>query len=210
MSIVLKLQVGKAEPVMRGQAHFWKVMRTLQADHGEFTAPQVDLASNADIRDIHKFIRTLVAAGFVELAGEDDGPTNGGTPLKSYRIVRDQAACPRLSKSYVQGTGQRNMWNVLRGPLGRSGVTVVDLAAYASTEEIPVSRETAGSYAKLLVQAGYLVPVVKGGARKLAVWRLKPSMNTGPLPPMILRTKLVYDQNAGKVMGEPVAEEDRP
>ncbi|MBN9243414.1 MAG: hypothetical protein J0I98_11525 [Mesorhizobium sp.] len=210
MCIVLKLQVGKAERILRGGAHFWSVMRTLQADHGEFTVSAIDLASNADAGDIRKFVRSLIAAGFVERI--DDavvGPT-GGSPIKRYRIVRNQAECPRLAQSHAQGSGQRNMWNVLRGPLGRDGITARDLSAYASTEALPVPLETAKSYLKLLAAAGYLSCMVEGGPRKLAVWRLRPSMDTGPKPPMILRSKLVYDQNAGKVMGEPLAEEDRP
>lgn len=210
MPAVLKLQVAKAERLLRGGAHFWSVMRTLQAERGEFTVSAIDMASNADSGDIRKFVRSLVAAGFVERI--DDavvGPT-GGSPVKRYRIVRNQADCPRLSSSHVQGTGQRNMWNVLRGPLGRDGITARDLAAYASTEEAPVPFETARSYMKMLVGAGYLSCLAEGGSRKLAVWRLKPSMNTGPRPPMILRSKLVYDQNADMIMGSPLAEEDRP
>ncbi|MGB3834444.1 MAG: hypothetical protein WA975_21570 [Mesorhizobium sp.] len=209
MSIVLRLQIGKAERILRGQAHYWKVMRALQAEHGEITTSAIDAASNADSGDIRKFVRALVAAGYVQPVGET-GRLGPGGPEKTYRIVRDQAECPRLAKSGVQGTGQRNMWNVLRGPLGRDGIDARDLAAFASTDGIPIALDTARTYLKMLAQAGYLACLAKGGPGKLAVWRLKPSMNTGPLPPMILRAKLVYDQNAGRVMGEATAEEDRP
>ena len=210
MSIVLKLQVGSAERLLRGQAHYWKVMRTAQAERGEFTTADIRNSSNASSGDILTFVRGLIAAGYVEIAGETGRKFIGGRAERTYRIVRDQAECPRLSKTGAQHTGQRNMWNVLRGPLGRDSVTARDLAAYASTEAIPVSIVSAKSYLAMLAAAGYLTCPVKSGAGKLTQWRLNPSMNTGPQPPMILRTKLVYDQNANKVMGEPEAEEDRP
>lgn len=210
MSIVLKLQIGKAERLLRGQAHYWKVMRAAQAAGGEFTTAAIDAASNADAGEIRSFVRNLVEAGYVQVWSETGRPMPAGRAEKTYRIVRDQAECPRLSKSGAQGTGQRNMWNVLRGPLGRDGVTARDLAAFASTDALPIPFETARAYVKKLVAAGYLSCLAKGGPAKLAVWRLKPSMNTGPLPPMILRANLVYDQNAGKVMGEALAVEERP
>ncbi len=209
MSIVLKLQIGKAERILRGQAHYWKVMRALQAEHGEITIADIDAASNADRCDIRKFVAGLVEAGYVEHVCSVARQASGD-PAKIYRIVRDQVECPRLSKSGKQGTSQRNVWNVLRGPLGRDGINARDLAAFASTDSNPIAMETARAYLKMLAQAGYLACLAKGGPGKLAVWRLKPSMNTGPLPPMILRAKLVYDQNAGKVMGESMAEEERP
>lgn len=210
MSIVLRLQFGKAERILRGQAHYWAVMRALQAERGRFTAADIDAASNAAGSDIRKFIRGLVDAGYVAAAGATGRMLPGANAEMAYRIVRNQAECPRLTKSGIQGTGQRNMWNVLRGPLGRDGIDARDLAAFASTDAVPVPFETARTYLKMLAQAGYLACLAKGGPARLAVWRLKPSMNTGPLPPMILRAKLVYDQNAGKVMGEATAEEDRP
>lgn len=205
MSIVLKLQVSKAERILRGQAHYWKVMRALQAEHGEITTAAIDAASNGDSGDVRKFVRGLINAGYVQEAGETGRAMPGGNVEKTYRIVRDQAECPRLTKA-GQGTGQRNMWNVLRGPLGRDGLNARDLAAYASTELSPVPVETARSYLKVLAHAGYLVPLAKGGPGRLTVWRLKPSMNTGPLPPMILRSRMVYDQNADRMIGDVVAE----
>jgi hypothetical protein len=45
----------------------------------------------------------------------------------------------------------------------------------------------------------------KGRAR-----RLKPSMNSGPRPPMILRAKLVFDQNRHRLVGDIMAEEEHP
>lgn len=207
MSIVLKLTMGGSERILRGQAHYWSVMRALQAEHGCFTVTGINQASNADRADIRKFIRGLIVHGFVAEAGADEAQA---AAEKRYRIVRDQRACPRLSRDYSQQTRQQNMWNVLTSPHGREGVNARELAAYASTDEAPVQIETAKAWLKMLSGAGYLACIAKGGPGRLAVWRLKPAMNTGPLPPMILRSKMVYDQNAGKIMGDVIAEEDRP
>lgn len=209
MSIVLKLQIGKAERIMRGNAHFWSVACALQAEHREFTVSAIDLASNADSGDIRKFIRSLVDAGYAERIDDGEASPNGVSPAKRYRLVRVQSECPRLGRSGSQGTGQRNMWNVLRGPLGRGGINARDLAAYGSTDATPVSIDSAKAYLKMLAGGGYLSCVVEGSPGRLAIWRLRPSMNTGPLPPMILRSKVVYDQNAEKVMGDAFAEEER-
>lgn len=206
MSIVLKLTLAGSKRLLRGQAHYWRAMREQSAESGRFSVASIDMVSNADRGDIRKFIRGLAAAGFVEPAGEI--PMVKGAPEKLYRIIRNQAECPRLTRNGSQQTGQRNMWNLLRGPMGRDGITARDLAAFASTEDVPVSIETAKAYLKTLARADYLACLVEGGPKKLAVWRLKPAMNTGPLPPMILRSKLVYDQNSDRVIGEVLAEEE--
>lgn len=205
MSIVLKLTLADSKRLLRGQAHYWRVMREEHAERGFFTVTSIDMASNARRADISKFVRGLASAGYIEICGENE---KHSSPEKLYRIARNQAECPRLTKSGSQQTGQRNMWNLLCGPMGRDGITARDLAAFASTDDVPITIDTAKSYIKTLAQAGYLACLVKGGPKKLAVWRLKPAMNTGPLPPMILRSKMVYDQNADKIMGEVHAEED--
>lgn len=205
MSIVLKLTVTDSKRLLRGQAHYWRVMRQQQAERGDFSVASIDMASHARREDIRKFVRALLAAGFVEVAGTTE---TRSSPEKHYRIVRNQAECPRLTKSGSQQTGQRNMWNLLRGPMGRDGINARDLAAFASTEDVPITFDTAKSYIRTLADAGYLTCLVKGRPKALAIWRLKPLMNTGPLPPMILRSKVVYDQNADKIVGEVLAEED--
>lgn len=210
MSIVLKLKVERPERILRGQKHYWAVMRAQQAEHGHFTVAAIDKASNTNPGDIRSFVARLVSAGIVEHIGTKPHAL-GGSATKIYRIVRDQNECPRVGKDGATiSSAQRNIWNVLRGPMGRNGINARDLAAFAATEDAPVSLGTARQYLKILALAGYLTALTKGKPGTLAVWRLKPAMNTGPLPPMILRSKMVYDQNANKMMGDVIAEEDRP
>lgn len=58
-----------------------------------------------------------------------------------------------------------------------------------------------------LSRAGYLQVLRQASPKVQQIWRLKSSMNTGPNPPKILRTKVVYDANRKEIMGRPVAEE---
>lgn len=200
MGMVLQLHVARAEILTRGQDHFWKVMRAIQAEGLPITAREVALRSNEGKRsNIPAFLRGLVRAGFVEK-----------TAPGAYLIVRPQARTPRLSRDGRQMSRQQDMWNVMRGPLAREGFTARDLRAWGSTDEAPIALETAKAFISRLSAAGYLTEVAPGRAFQLSVWRLRPSMNTGPLPPRILRTRVVWDQNRNALMGEVLAEEERP
>jgi hypothetical protein len=66
------------------------------------------------------------------------------------------------------------------------------------------------SFIQELRRGGYLLTLDDGGPAKPAIYKLRPAMNTGPLPPMILTAKIVYDQNRSQIMGEAVAEEAQP
>lgn len=209
MSIVLQLRDGSAERVLRGQDHFWAVMRQAHANGEAFSVSSIDRASNADKGDIRKFIRALLAAGFIEPAGETPHD-RGGSAEKLYRVSRLQSATPVMGTSGEgrQGRAQQHMWNVMRRQ--RGGWTASTLAADASTDDVLVGRATALAYSKRLQDAGMLIIVERGGPRHERRWRLKGSADTGPRPPMILRSRLVYDQNTAKVVGPIEGEEALP
>jgi len=88
--------------------------------------------------------------------------------------------------------------------------TAQDIVAWSSTDNTRISIETAKSYIAVLARAGYLIEMVKGTPGKLGIWRLAPHMNTGPLAPMILRTKMVFDQNRHEIVGPVETEEVQP
>jgi hypothetical protein len=60
--------------------------------------------------------------------------------------------------------------------------------------------------------AGYLIEIKKGQAqgtsRLPARFRFNPARNTGPRPPMIQRTKAVYDPNLGQVVWQEEPDHD--
>ena len=102
-------------------------------------------------------------------------------------------------KAVSAGRGMEAMWHAMRHFL--RDFDALQLAAHASTEEHPVSLETAKSLIGILSQAGYLIEVRPFGKSKNKVlWTLDPKMNTGPRPPMIQRTKTIYDPNLGRVV----------
>lgn len=130
------------------------------------------------------YVKALHTAGFLEL-------DRAGV----YKLVKDNGVeAPRVRKDgsvIVTGTGQENMWRVLRNA-GRP-VSYIELAVFASTEHTTVAPATARDYIANLLNAGYLN---KLGDKVVLI----PSKNTGPRPPMIQRIKQVYDPNIGKVV----------
>ena len=204
MSVVLEFQAaGKA--VLRGQAHMWSVLREKGAG-ALFTTGDIDRHGNdRHLANSGDFCRRLVAAGIAVLDHQHD-QGRGGTKQNVYRLLKTPRTLPPLNRSGKpprQHVGQQYMWNVLR----KGGVwTARDLAAFASTDEVTISRDTATSYLYRLRLSGYLVTVEEPRSRSQGHYRLNPSRDTGPTAPMILRSKLVFDPNSDEVPGAIEAE----
>lgn len=212
MVVALRLTVGRAEPLLRGQEHFWRCIRVLGRDGNAFSASALRAMSDEPrIETVTTYLRRLTTAGLLRV----EGTARNATTRKHerlYVLVREQDEPPVLTKdgglAPRQTSAQQAMWNVMRGPLGRQGFTFADLVAWGSTEDVSIKEWTAKSFIQALSAAGYLLQLDPGGPRRRAVWRLRPAMNSGPKPPMILVAKLVYDQNRGKVAGPVIAQED--
>lgn len=203
MSMVLKVKADGA-PILYGIEHYWRVMRALGADGGAFTVRQIFDHSNCSSQSaIRDYLRRLIQAEYVEalgLATDDDG-----IERVSYRLLKRPRTAPSLRRDGSagrQGRGQAQMWNAIRG---LSTFTAQEIAVAATTDECVIAATTAKSYLLTLARAGYLSTAEPGGPNKPTVWRLKPSMNTGPLAPKILRAKLVWDANREKIMGDLLA-----
>lgn len=208
MPAALRLIVAKTEPLLRGQEHFWKVARKLGEADRPFTAAELrELTEEPHDSTVTTFLRRLWKGGYLvrgkvrHLKGrkkEQEWHLHGAAPGELPRLADDGS---RLSPVTAQGA----MWNVMRGPAGRAGFTWRDLVAWGSTELLEIKANTAKSYIALLQRAGYLLLLDPGHPGTPATWKLRPAMNTGPKPPMILAAKLVYDQNRGKVTGPVIA-----
>ncbi|MBK5960810.1 hypothetical protein CCR97_21760 [Rhodoplanes elegans] len=185
--------------IPRGHDHFWAVIRELDK-RGSWTVSDIDGASNAIKSNIHDFVRRLVAGGIARV--DIRRPSGAAT----YRLITSPTVTPRLRRDGTQAppSAQQQLWNAMR-QLGQ--FTWPELAMAASTDELIIGALTGRSYVARLVAAGYLVAVVPGGPGKLAVWKLKPGMNTGPKAPRILRAHVVFDPNRNAVMGAAAAEE---
>lgn len=191
--------------VPRGIQGYWEIIRDLSRGGAAWTTRAVWDGIDGPrphIADLRDYVRRLDKAGIVASVGAD---VEGAT---LYRLERDPGPeAPRLRKdgtpAKAQGRGTEQMWRVLR-MAGAGGVDARELAATAATEEHPVAMTTAHAYLCHLHKAGYLAvvsPHSHGGAGRLARYRLFPHMNTGPLAPMIQRTKHVWDPNRLEVMG---------
>lgn len=191
----------------------WEAIRRLAVTaDATFTEADIWDATEGAERDIETgmirdYRRGLVNAGIlvvVRLHG------NRRTPA-AFRLAVDLGAeAPRLRKDgtpVTMGLAQEQMWRTLRMLKGDTNAR--ELAAHASTPQIPVNIKAAGDYLRNLHLASYLQCVKPGkpGARAtLARYRLV--SNTGPRPPMVCRTDAIYDPNlAATVWIRPVTEE---
>ncbi|KIP19005.1 iclR helix-turn-helix domain protein [Burkholderia sp. MSHR3999] len=186
----------------------WEAIRS-QAD--DFTAHAVVRASNIDKPTAQTYLQALERGGFIESVGERKAIGD----RKHYKLVRDTGVeAPRLDRQgqpVMQSRGNENMWRTMR-IMGEFSPR--ELALRASTPDVSVSDSAAQSYVKCLAHAGYLTVVdpghayIRGKGAKQARYRLLPSKYTGPRPPMIQRTKAVYDPNLGKIVWQEEPDHD--
>jgi hypothetical protein len=204
MSVVLELQIT-GKPVLKGHDHYWRVIRRLGQNGALFTSRQVYGESNArHLQTIRDFIARLMAAGIIETSG-DEG--TGRFQEYQYRLLSRPLRLPKISregKPGLQGFGQQQMWNILRGPQARGGITAGDLALLASTDDVAIRPGTAKTFLFRLKAAGLVRTVRAGQPHHPGLFRIVPAMNHGPMAPKILRTHCVYDPNTGDLFPRPL------
>lgn len=180
----------------------WEAMRTLAgADLTTgFTTTDLSRASKVELGIIAEYLKALTAGGFVR---REDGHRRA-VPHR-YWLLRDNGMeAPRLRRDgteVVAGRGNEAMWQAMRHFL--PSFDHRELSAYASTADHAVLPETAKAFIQVLYAAGYLdevVPAKRGCMATAARYSLRMDMDTGPRPPMIQRTKAVFDPNRGCVM----------
>lgn len=178
--------------VPRGYQGFWDIIRDIAPL--PFTLSDIEQRTNVRRDTVRDYVKRLERAGYIE----QTGATDAGALV--YRLVRNTGAyAPRLQRDgteVMQGNGQDQMWRAMK-MLDR--FTARELAVHASTEDVPVKESTAKAYIKHLLKAGYLVDNRQPAPRP-RTYRLKPSMNTGPLAPQVQRTDYVFDPNRNTVM----------
>ncbi len=199
---------------LRGHDHFWDLIRGFGIG-GEFTLADICGGSAAHKSSVTDFVLRLTRAGIIERAGtrKVSNPhwnTGGAVEANLYRVLKTPRPTPSLTREGKPGRyGQkrRQMWNIIRGPQGRAGFTSLDIVLLAETDEVTISEATVKEYLRRLEFAGYLKRVAGTHRRAPYRYRLLVSMNTGPLPPKLLKADIVYDQNRRAVYGTVVAKE---
>ncbi|KDB09487.1 hypothetical protein LIG30_1459 [Burkholderia sp. lig30] len=186
----------------------WEAIRRQRND---FTTDSVVKTSKVDKAAVQTYLQSLARGGFIETIG--DRMALGVT--KHYRLVRDTGVeAPRLNRQgqpVLRSRGSENMWRTMR-IMGEFSWR--ELAMHASTPDTVIAEMAAKAYVQGLAHAGYLTvvdpghPFIKGKGAKQARYRLLVSKYTGPRPPMIQRTKSVYDPNLGKVVWQEEPDHD--
>lgn len=191
-------RVGGSSPRQR----IWETMRALR----KFDAVQLAAQSKSDKGTMRTYLRSLEKAGYIVKTAEI---IRGGAV---YELIKDVGIdAPRVDKfgnEVTRGRMQQHMWRVMR--MCKDDFTTTELAALATTDDLPVLYLTAQQYVKHLHRAGYLVKTkneVRGAAPQPARYRLLASKNTGPRAPMVQKTKCVYDANLGEIVWHEEIEE---
>ncbi|CAA0128962.1 Uncharacterised protein [Starkeya nomas] len=192
--------------IPRGFADFWKIIRELDMS-GPWTIAMVTGQTRSHHEVVGRYVRRLAKGGFAEVVNRPD--RGGLPPAAHYRLLKNPVDAPRVRPdgSECLPTAQEQMWRAMRS---LRQFDARELAFSASTDVVSVSLPAAKSYIARLVAADYLdvVRPGKGGVKgTLAIWRLRPNMNTGPLPPLVMHTRFVWDQNRSVVMAAEPAKE---
>jgi hypothetical protein len=185
---------------MPGRRAVWAAIRDLE----QFTRAMLRVrVPQVKQHAVHEYLAALIRGGYVKPGAMVAAPTRGCGKVRSYSLVRDVGVdAPRLRKDGAElpPTAQERMWMQMK--INKT-FTVSGLVYAASLNAPPVPEATAASYVRHLEKAGYLVGTRWEGRE--TSYRLV--NNTGGRPPMIQRTKVVYDPNLGRVVWHEVAEE---
>lgn len=193
----------KTQPVLaveRGPFQLaWEAMRWLMAGNGYFTVAGVMEKSSVKRKTVRSLIEGLERSGHVGRRAERP---NGAAALE-YVLLRDNGVeVPRVNRQgepVRRGLVQEQIWRTLSVMPGDTNQ--LELAAHASTPQVPVTPKAAESYLRWLVKAGYVQmtkPGYGGSHPKLARYRM--CRRSGPKPPVILEFRSVYDPNTGEVV----------
>lgn len=184
-----------------GYEGIWTAVRELQ----QFTLADLIMCiakKNWAVNDhtVRDYLRRLQRGGYLTVIKEE--AVKGNLRTHTYELVNDCGMhAPRLTREglpSVSGMGRVNMWRsmkILRDFDAR------DLCASASNDLVSVKLNEASDYIKHLHAAGYLKCIQPANnAGGMARYRLVPSMQTGPKPPQVQRTKRIFDPNLKRVM----------
>jgi hypothetical protein len=205
MPFLLELELKDVR--LRGHDHYWDLIRNLGKGGEVFTLVDVVGASNAHKATIGDFVKRLVRAGILETAGARG---EGRWSQKAFRLLESPRETPSLRRDGEKGDygrSRQQMWNVIRGPQARDGIAGDELAMLAATDDVSVALPSAKEFLQRLEKAGYLTVIQKAANNRLTRYRLKPSMNSGPLAPKLLRARIIYDPNNRTIVGSIAAEE---
>lgn len=166
-----------------------RIWEAIRARRDGFTRLDIAVAAGLELPTTRKYLESLQKAGFIS-----GGPAVPGKQ-RVYQLLRDNGLeAPRLSRDgqLLPPTAQEQMWRTAR-ILGEFDCR--ELVALASTPEVAVALTAAQDYLKHLCHAGYVCVAAEPTPQRLTRYRFLASKYSGPRPPMVLRSKTVYDPN---------------
>lgn len=188
---------------LSGQDATWVGIRTLK----NFTRHELNMwlfrngYPNINGSTVTSYMRRLSKGKYLKVVKTGE-LGNSKDQEHRYELIKDCGnSAPHLSADgspSKRGAGSRNLWLSMR-ILGEFDYR--ELAATSSNEDVSVSEATAERYINTLKTAGYLLQTK---AAKIGVtprrFRLIPSKNTGPRPPVVQNIRQVYDPNINEVV----------
>lgn len=188
-----------------GRGNRQVIWEAIRKQRNEFSRISIERETKIDVATVKTYLNGLEKAGFIEQTGGGVSPGARNVRL-IYRMLKDVGVeAPKVSRdgNVLPPSLNESLWRTMR-ILDRFSWS--ELAMHAATAGRTISAENAKTYCRFLALAGYLIVVEAGhgaiGSKKpkQTKYRLNPSKYTGPRPPMIQRTKSVYDPNVGKIV----------
>lgn len=181
--------------VPRGYQGVWEVFRKLPEGAG-LTVGDVCAWTNTHRTTVERYMRALGKAGYLERfpvrlkgIGAYVYRRTGPFGLVAMRLRADGSPVGEI------GRGQENMWRTIKI---LKDFSPLEVAVHASTDTVRVSEGAAKSYLARLAWAGYIKRVRRMDRGR---YRFLPGADTGPLAPMIMRSRFVFDPNVNEVRG---------
>ncbi len=141
----------------------------------------------ADLKISLSWAETIVAAWLREGSAHEAGEAAG---RRIYRVDQDFVRLPGR-------TAEDNMWTAMRKLRSFSPTTI---AAHATAGAIEVTPDTAATYCRALLAAGFLAVSRRAAPamKREAVYALV--TETGPKAPVPARVRAIRDPNTGRII----------
>lgn len=187
-----------------GKGSRQRAWEAIRKHAGAFTCCQIARKAKVDDDTVYTYLVSLERGGYLEC--DKDSCINVQAGAKWTLLKDNGIEAPRLTRDgrpVVQGLGNEAMWRTMR-IIG--DFNIAELAGHVKAGGVEVTENTAKSYIGDLKKAGYLLVVAEARSRGIgkgavqARYRLAPGKYTGPRPPMVQRSRSIYDPNLGKVV----------
>jgi len=195
--------------IPKGEDGFWSIILELSAK-GDFTARDIYARSDVSSGTISEYVGRLLKGGYIEPVGTRPHKLDWFAGAKTYRLVKPVELPPRLDRDGKERpeTQYELCWRTMK--MLRT-FTAREIAEAIAAERKSVKVNTIRSYLNELDRVG-VIGKADTGRRGLAgggstEMRYRLVRNLGARAPRILATKIVFDPNAGAIVGEGEAKE---